>query len=147
MEFPFDPRLGRHPDRPTRGWEETFVIRKILSANGTGYWLRDADVTHHIDETRQTSSFLRSYYFDVGFVHSFENSRHAPRARGARHLTRGLCNAGKNEITYVAQTLAGIRANRTAHLRQAAENWGRAKAGLVILLHGQGHVPWSQSSP
>ena len=35
-DAPFDPRLGRHPDHPARGGEESEVIRALLR-KGSGY--------------------------------------------------------------------------------------------------------------
>ena len=146
LEFPFDPRLGHQPDHPTRGWEETFVIRKILRDRSTGHWLPDAEVTHHIDAARQTSEYLRSYYFDTGFIHTFAETQQMKRTRVADRLMRALFKAVRHEFAHAAQTLTGSRANRADHLRQAALNWGRAKAGLNMLVRAD-HVPWSESGP
>ena len=59
--FPYDPALGRRLDGGALG-EETAVIRAILAAGGTGWWVPDASVEHWIPKERQTIRYLRSYY-------------------------------------------------------------------------------------
>ena len=67
-DFPFDPMLGHHPLRPTMGGEETVVIAAMLTNQGEGWWVPDAGVTHHIDSSRQSIGYLRSYYVDAGYL-------------------------------------------------------------------------------
>lgn len=144
QKFPFDPRLGRHPDRPTRGWEETFVIRGILAAKGVGRWVPDARVVHHIDNTRQTSAYLRSYYFDIGFVHAMDLGSRRRRAFAIKQLVNAIYAAVTNDLKYGAQTLIGRRSNRAVSLREAAESWGRAKGSVRLLAHHLRGRPWGQ---
>lgn len=59
--FPYDPALGRCLAGGALG-EETAVIREILAAGGTGWWVPDASVEHWIPKKRQTVRYLRSYY-------------------------------------------------------------------------------------
>ena len=59
--FPYDPALGRRQAGGALG-EETAVIRAILAAGGTGWWVPDASVEHWIPEERQTIRYLRTYY-------------------------------------------------------------------------------------
>lgn len=42
--------------------EETAVIRALLAAGGTGWWVPDASVEHWIIRRRQTIGYLRDYY-------------------------------------------------------------------------------------
>jgi glycosyltransferase involved in cell wall biosynthesis len=63
--FPYDPSLGPRPDRPLRG-EETAVIFSMLDAGIEGWWVPGARVRHHIPQARQTTRYLRSYYFGYG---------------------------------------------------------------------------------
>ncbi len=65
LSTPFDPRLGRHPLRPFMGGEETEVIRAILT-KGTGWWVPEAHVRHHIDTNRQSAWYLTRYYLCSG---------------------------------------------------------------------------------
>jgi hypothetical protein len=59
--FPYDPALGRRLGGGGVG-EETAVIRAILAAGGTGWWVPDASVEHWIPKERQTIEYLRGYY-------------------------------------------------------------------------------------
>jgi hypothetical protein len=59
--FPYDPALGRRLEGGALG-EETAVIRALLAAGGTGWWVPDAWVEHWIPKERQTTGYLRSYY-------------------------------------------------------------------------------------
>lgn len=59
--FPYDPNLGRRRGGGALG-EETAVIRAILEARGTGWWVPDATVEHWIPKERQSVKYLRSYY-------------------------------------------------------------------------------------
>jgi glycosyltransferase involved in cell wall biosynthesis len=59
--FPYDPALGRRLEGGGVG-EETAVIRAILAAGGTGWWVPDATVEHWIPKERQTVKYLRGYY-------------------------------------------------------------------------------------
>lgn len=59
--FPYDPALGRRLTGGALG-EETAVIRAILAAGGTGWWVPDASVEHWIPKERQTIKYLRKYY-------------------------------------------------------------------------------------
>jgi glycosyltransferase involved in cell wall biosynthesis len=59
--FPYDPALGRQFEGGALG-EETAVIRAILAAGGTGWWVPDAAVEHWIIKERQTVRYLRNYY-------------------------------------------------------------------------------------
>ncbi|MFL6333558.1 MAG: glycosyltransferase [Pyrinomonadaceae bacterium] len=59
--FPYDPALGRRLDGGALG-DETAVIRAILAAGGTGWWVPEAPVEHWIPKGRQTVEYLRDYY-------------------------------------------------------------------------------------
>ena len=59
--FNYDPNLGRRRAGGALG-EETAVIRAILAAGGTGWWVPDASVEHWIPKERQSVRYLRSYF-------------------------------------------------------------------------------------
>jgi len=59
--FPYDPALGRRLEGGALG-EETAVIRAVLAAGGTGWWVPDASIEHWVPKERQTVGYLRSYY-------------------------------------------------------------------------------------
>lgn len=63
--FPYDPNLGRRRAGGTLG-EETAVIRAILTAGGSGWWVPDASVEHWIPKERQSVRYLKSYYMLQG---------------------------------------------------------------------------------
>lgn len=60
-QFPYDPNLGRKQAGGLLG-EESAVIRAILKAGGSGWWVPDASVEHWIPKERQSVRYLRSYY-------------------------------------------------------------------------------------
>jgi glycosyltransferase involved in cell wall biosynthesis len=60
-QFPYNPNLGRKRAGGFLG-EETAVIRAILAAGGSGWWVPDASVEHWIPKERQTVRYLRSYF-------------------------------------------------------------------------------------
>jgi glucosyl-dolichyl phosphate glucuronosyltransferase len=61
----FDPELGVRPGS-RMGGEETQLVLDILHAGGTGWYVPDARVRHHIPQHRQTIRYLRSYYHGHG---------------------------------------------------------------------------------
>jgi hypothetical protein len=61
----FDPNLGVAPGRHRLG-EETAVIRSILNAGNTGYWIPQARVEHMIGLERQNCGYVTRYYAAAG---------------------------------------------------------------------------------
>jgi glycosyltransferase involved in cell wall biosynthesis len=61
VRFPFDPALGRAPERNVLG-EETEVFHAVLAAGHSGYYVPGAVVRHMIPPHRQRGSYVRSYY-------------------------------------------------------------------------------------
>ncbi|GJG86413.1 hypothetical protein tb265_15940 [Gemmatimonadetes bacterium T265] len=62
---PYSPRLGR-VGTGMGGGEETAVVRAILDAGATGWWVPNAPVEHLICADRQTLAYLRSFYLGAG---------------------------------------------------------------------------------
>ncbi|MGH7629365.1 MAG: glycosyltransferase [Gemmatimonadales bacterium] len=60
-EHRYDPGLGPRPNSGLRG-EEITLVRGMLAAGATGWWVPDAEVRHYIPEHRQTTGFLKVYY-------------------------------------------------------------------------------------
>jgi glycosyltransferase involved in cell wall biosynthesis len=137
LKFPFDTKLGRHPKWPTRGGEESTVIQSILSAGGTGRWLRDAKVIHRIDEARQTKKYVRSFFFDVGFSDVMRNSQKKSRGQKLGDLAIALYRAAGNEMRFVISTINPAHPNLALHLREAATNWGAVKALFSLIVSNQ----------
>ncbi len=135
---PFDTTLGRHPLRPTLGGEETEVIRSVLTG-GTGWWVPEASVLHHIDRARQTTDYLWAYFSASG--------RLSARAwSGLSHGNRWWCffNAVRlattNHCAHVVLRLLRHEKYRARTLREAAWNWGYVM-GCVDSLKGTQEEP------
>ena len=144
VRFPFPAYLGRHPERPTRGSEESVVMERVL-AEGHGHWLRQAVVTHHIGPARQTASYIRSYYFDVGFVRSMLQAHGATRRRTWLRFRSSLRRALTYEVDLVLCTWRRIDGPvRGASLRDAATNWGEAKGRLIALVNAKRVADWHE---
>ncbi|MCI0689431.1 MAG: hypothetical protein L0Y54_19670, partial [Sporichthyaceae bacterium] len=60
-EHSYDPGLGPRPNSGLRG-EEITLVRGMLAAGATGWWVPDAEVQHYVPEHRQTVRFLKAYY-------------------------------------------------------------------------------------
>lgn len=65
--FAYDPKLGRsQAPGLLLGGEETEVIKSILAAGGSGWWVPDARVAHFIPVERQTADYVRLYFHSRG---------------------------------------------------------------------------------
>jgi glycosyltransferase involved in cell wall biosynthesis len=76
---PFDTRLGPRPNSGIRAaddrrcclqrpGEETFMVRRLLSAGHTGRWVPEARVRHFLPVERHTLAFLSEYFLGLGEV-------------------------------------------------------------------------------
>ena len=64
--FPYDTTLGRHPQHPTRGAEETEVLMSMLECGLDGRWVPTASVTHWKKHSRATTAFIAAQIGDYG---------------------------------------------------------------------------------
>ncbi|MFN0097707.1 MAG: glycosyltransferase family 2 protein [Gemmatimonadaceae bacterium] len=64
--FRYDQSLGRHPDFPTRGSEETDLMLSMLESGLIGRWVPGAAVTHLKSITQATEAFIGSHIKDYG---------------------------------------------------------------------------------
>ncbi len=138
-EFPFDPALGHHPLRPTMGGEETAVIASMLTNCGKGWWVPEGQVTHHIDGTRQSIGYLRSYYVAAGCLGTRDGDGRS-FSRLLIHLSKSLARASVNELRYFALCMSGEQDHRVRRLRDAAWHWGYVKGytrELGVMLAGR----------
>jgi glycosyltransferase involved in cell wall biosynthesis len=89
--YRFDPDLGVGPGRQRLG-EETLVIRSILNAGHTGYWIPQAKVKHMIGLERQNLGYITRYYAAAGETAAYtEGRRQVPVLFGVpRWLLRRL---------------------------------------------------------
>jgi glucosyl-dolichyl phosphate glucuronosyltransferase len=61
----YDPRLGVRGQRIVVG-EETKVLKDLMAAGATGWWVPKARVRHCIPPERMTTRYLRRYHYGVG---------------------------------------------------------------------------------
>jgi glycosyltransferase involved in cell wall biosynthesis len=61
----YDPRLGLRAERIVVG-EETKVLKELMAAGATGWWVPGARVRHRIPPERMTTRYLRRYHCGVG---------------------------------------------------------------------------------
>jgi len=61
----YDPSLGRRPDSHVSG-EEADLMRRLLAAGHTGWWVPDARVQHFIPRQRQSVRYLRQIFGGQG---------------------------------------------------------------------------------
>lgn len=59
--FPYDPSLGRHPEHPHRGSEESKVMLDMLRSGYSGRWLPKARVTHLLSAQRASTTFIAEH--------------------------------------------------------------------------------------
>jgi glucosyl-dolichyl phosphate glucuronosyltransferase len=125
----FDPELGRHPQHQLRGGEETQAIRQAV-LEGTGYWLRDAPVWHHIDPGRQTRRYLRDYYYSYGYRQAIRFSDRSSRSGLVSEMLVSFRAAVQADARLLFDPLAE---ETTLLLKDAARSWGEA-FGLLKLV-------------
>jgi glycosyltransferase involved in cell wall biosynthesis len=102
--FSYDPNLGRRRAGGALG-EETAVIRAILAAGGTGWWVPDASVEHWVPKERQTVRYLRSYYTLQGRTfHKWDGDGRATFRGRPLWLWRSIIRA---ELEYTRARLSG----------------------------------------
>lgn len=63
---PYNTRLGKSPEHPSRGGEEAAVIRAILGAGHPGRWVAGAVVHHWVPRKRQSTRHIRDYWRGYG---------------------------------------------------------------------------------
>ena len=90
--FLYDTELGRHPDHPARGSEETDVILRMLGSGMTGRWVPGARVVHLKGSDRLSLEFIAGHLASYG---EYSARRHPPgglRVAGApfRAWTRAV---------------------------------------------------------
>ncbi len=65
--FSYDTTLGRHPDHPHRGSEETKVMLAMLTSGCDGRWVPGARVTHLLGAERASTEFIVRHSCAYGF--------------------------------------------------------------------------------
>ncbi|CAN5566478.1 hypothetical protein BH09GEM1_BH09GEM1_37770 [soil metagenome] len=59
--FAYDPSLGRHPEHPHRGSEESKVMLDMLRSGSSGRWLPAARVTHLLGADRASTTYIAAH--------------------------------------------------------------------------------------
>jgi glycosyltransferase involved in cell wall biosynthesis len=125
-EYPYDPSLGPRPGSEVRG-EETAIIRRMLDAGHTGWWVPGARVQHFVPRHRQSLSYLRHFFVGQGEVQSRLFGRgDVPRLFGRpRWLLRRALAAEARYRWSRATASPEVWLDR---LIEAATAWGHLKA-------------------
>ncbi len=126
-EYPLRYRpSGPEPGSEVRG-EETEIIRRMLGAGHTGWWVPDAKLKHFIPRHRQSLSYLRRFFVGQGEVQSrLFGGTEVPRIFGRpRWLLRRALAA---EAHYRWSRVTASPDIWLDRLIEAATAWGHLKA-------------------
>lgn len=120
-KFPYDPELGRKLKSGSLG-EETAVIRAILNAGGTGWWIPDAKVQHYIPKARQSIQYLRQYFKLQGKTNRNVEAVGASMLFGRPRWA--LRQAVQAELAFQLLRLTRDPQRWMPKLREASTSWG-----------------------
>ena len=81
--YVFDTNLGRHPEHPGRGSEETEMMMMMLAAGHSGRWVPGARVRHIKGDERINLEFLDAHLASYGEYRARRESPWGPRVGGA----------------------------------------------------------------
>jgi hypothetical protein len=125
-EFHYNPRLGRRPDSNVSG-EETQVMRQMMAAGLSGWWVPRAKVRHFIPRERQTVRYLRRIFAGAGEQSALSlDGTGVPRVFGRpRWLWRQAIVA---ECQYRWSRVTAAPEVWLPQLIETARAWGRLKA-------------------
>jgi hypothetical protein len=125
-EFHYNPHLGRRPGSNVSG-EETQVMRQMMAAGLTGWWVPRAKVRHFIPRERQTVGYLRRIFFGAGELSALSlDGTGVPRVFGRpRWLWRQALVA---EGRYRWSRATSAPEVWLPRLIETARAWGRLKA-------------------
>lgn len=122
---PYDARLGRVGSNLAAG-EETAVVRAILAAGGTGWYVPDARVAHLVPAARQREAYLRGYYRgNAASVLAERREGVATIAGRPRWVWR---MALQHELLYRLTRPFAAPERWARHLRHASSGWGLLRA-------------------
>jgi len=125
-QFLYNPILGRRPGS-NLGGEATEVMRQMMAAGHTGWWVPRAKVRHFIPRDRQTVRYLRRIFSGLGeFSAQALDGTGVPRVLGRpRWLWRQAIVAEGRYRWSRAMSKSDVWIPR---LIDAASAWGRLKA-------------------
>jgi glycosyltransferase involved in cell wall biosynthesis len=131
LRHPYDPALGRAPGNML-GCEELNVLKGILREGGRGFWVPGASVRHFIPRSRQSLSYLWSYWRGNGL----SAARIAP-SRGRFRLLGSpgwlWRDATMSPFRLLAALLASPPDRWLVHMQTAAISLGRIQGSLPRL--------------
>lgn len=122
----FDPSLGVRPGS-RMGGEETDVVRRLLRAGGTGWWVPEARVKHWVAPERQTLAYLDGWYSAYGaYLARHVDESSSPRLFGRpRWLWR---EALLSEARYRVGRVTRDPSAWMEHFIAARTAWGQLRA-------------------
>ena len=133
LRFPFDPAFGPRVELPAGGragvkvgGEESMVLWKMLEAGCQGWWVPGARVRHYLAQERQTSAYLRDFYFGHGVLlgrRALERTEGVPRSRSMLWL-----DALAGDAKYAAGKLLGRPTMWVKGLKKASIGRGKLAA-------------------
>jgi glucosyl-dolichyl phosphate glucuronosyltransferase len=119
---PYDPDLGYRPGRLV-GWEESEVILALMADGMRGRWVPGAALDHHVPKARQTTTYLRTHFFNRGVYHGTRWNEVDGRLLFGRPrwLWRRAVTA---ELRYRLHRLLSDPEIWIEHLITSSETWG-----------------------
>jgi hypothetical protein len=123
--YPYDPSRGLRPGSDIRG-EETHMIREMLAAGHTGWWVPDAKVQHYIPRDRQSLKYVRRVYTGHGEL-TGRSLQFSPYRRVLGRPRLLVKKALAAEARYRWARLTESADVWLVRLREAAIAWGRLK--------------------
>jgi len=123
--YRYDGKLGPRPNSTLRG-EELSLLQTMLADGHEGWWVPDAGVRHFTPESRQTTRFLRGYFFGQGEHEGLlmHDNGVALLAGRPRWLWRHAIEA---EVKYRIRRLLCEPEAWIEDLKTASYAWGRLK--------------------
>jgi glycosyltransferase involved in cell wall biosynthesis len=110
--FRFDPRLGRKPGGPIQIGEETQLIDMLLRTGRHGVWLPENRVIHHTDRKRLRASYLRRFYYQVGWLLAQAEAETVDGASRMRDVVDRIARYRRFDLRWrqpLAERLAALR--------------------------------------
>ena len=124
--FPYEPGLGRRAGS-LLGGEEIDMVQRMLDSGLEGRWVPSASVRHLIPPARQTTAYLRSYFFAQGQLNpagTAPNGRVASLWGRPRWMWRSALEA---EFAYRVRRLRGRPEVWIEDLIRSSMLWGQLR--------------------
>jgi glycosyltransferase involved in cell wall biosynthesis len=135
----YNPSLGPRPGSGLRG-EEITLVREMLEAGASGWWVPEARVEHYIPEHRQTVEFLKVYYRGWGEWLAQSDSGTGTRVVLGRPLWLWR-EVVESRIRYVLRRLTSPPELWLKDLKAASAAHGRFSSPHRSAAHQAAHSP------